>query len=212
MEKKTDFEKLVGERITYFRKEKKMTQFELAQIMNYSDKTISKWELGQSLPSIFVLNELAQVFGVSLDVLIGNIPITPKEKRKAAKFKFAFIYSLLVFTVFFIAFGILFIVLEDIKYEAWNIILWGIAGSTIPIFVYSIIYKKQWSTYISLSVFVWMLAVTLHLALSHIQGIKNLYVLYIIAIPLNLLLLSFLVYYFNHSKNKIPRKKKNHRK
>lgn len=207
MKKKEAFEKLVGKRIAFFRKEKKLTQYELAELMHYSDKTISKWELGQSLPSIFVLNELAQIFNVSLDVLIGNKPITPKEKREAYKFRFAFIYSLLVFTTFFIAFGILYIIFPDsITFKPWYLILWGLAGSVIPIFVYSLVYKKQWPTYISISIFIWTVVIGLYLGLGHIDGIKNLYILFIIAIPFNFLLLLFLIYTFNFSKSKINKK------
>lgn len=204
MNKKIDFEKLVGQRIAYFRKEKKLTQYELAEIMHYSDKTISKWELGQSLPNIFVLNELAQIFDVSLDVLIGNKPIPSKNKgSKDNKFKFAFIYSLLVFTVFFIIFGVLFITEKPgLAFKPWYIILLGLASAMIPIFIYSLIYKKQWPTYISSTIFVWMTFLVLHLGLRHIDQLSNLYILYIVAIPLNLLIVSFLIYHFNFGKRK----------
>jgi transcriptional regulator with XRE-family HTH domain len=49
-----------------------MTQAELAGILNYSDKAISKWERGESLPDVTVLKQIAQVFGVSLDYLTSE--------------------------------------------------------------------------------------------------------------------------------------------
>ena len=47
-----------------------MTQLELAEKLNYSDKTISKWERAESSPDISVLIEIADLFGVTLDYLV----------------------------------------------------------------------------------------------------------------------------------------------
>ena len=47
-----------------------MTQAELGEKLNYSDKTISKWERGESAPDISVLVEIAELFGVTLDSLV----------------------------------------------------------------------------------------------------------------------------------------------
>lgn len=49
-----------------------MTQIELGAKLNYLDKTISKWERGESTPDIAVLVQIATLFGVSLDYLVGN--------------------------------------------------------------------------------------------------------------------------------------------
>lgn len=47
-----------------------MTQLELAEILNYSDKAISKWERGESIPDVTVLKAIADLFGVTLDYLL----------------------------------------------------------------------------------------------------------------------------------------------
>ncbi len=201
MKDKVDFNKLVGSRIARFRKEKNLTQYELAEHMNYSDKSISKWEQGQSIPNIFVLNELAQFFGVSLDVLIGNKNYKSVSARKDTRFKHAFLYSLLVFSVFFIAFGVVFIVVDDFeKFKTWSLILWGVAGATIPIFIYSLIYKKEVYSYISSTIFVWMITVGLYLTF---EPRERLWVLFVIAVPINLFLEILLVYiYYVFGKDK----------
>ena len=54
-----------------------MTQIELAEILNYSDKAVSKWERGESVPDISVLKQIADIFGVTVDYLLG---ITEKRK------------------------------------------------------------------------------------------------------------------------------------
>lgn len=56
-----------------------MTQLELAEKLNYSDKSISKWERAESVPDVFVLKNIADVFGVTVDYLIS--PHDPNEKK-----------------------------------------------------------------------------------------------------------------------------------
>ena len=54
------------------RKEMKLTQVELAEKINYSDKAISKWERGESVPDIGILKTIADMFGVTVDYLISS--------------------------------------------------------------------------------------------------------------------------------------------
>ena len=66
------------DRIKKLRKEKGLTQFELAEMLHVTDKAVSKWETGDGNPEITILIELARVFGVSVDyLLIGKE--APKE-------------------------------------------------------------------------------------------------------------------------------------
>ena len=66
----------LGELIYDLRKEKNMTQKQVADLMNISDKTISKWERGLGYPDVSLLPELANLFGVSVDNLVsGEIKI-----------------------------------------------------------------------------------------------------------------------------------------
>lgn len=64
--------KIISERLVTFRKRKKLTQIELADQINYSDKVISKWERGESLPSIEAFKILADFYEVSIDDLIAD--------------------------------------------------------------------------------------------------------------------------------------------
>lgn len=59
-----------GKLIRKLRKEKNMTQKELADLLHLSDKTISKWERGQGCPDISLLGALAQIMGVNVEKLL----------------------------------------------------------------------------------------------------------------------------------------------
>ena len=65
-----DIKSIVAKNISELRQSNNMTQLELAEKINYSDKAISKWERAESSPDISVLVDIATVFGVTVDYLI----------------------------------------------------------------------------------------------------------------------------------------------
>lgn len=56
----------IGNKIADLRKEQKLTQKDLAEKLNVSDKVISRWETGASLPDVEMMKKLSQVFGVTI--------------------------------------------------------------------------------------------------------------------------------------------------
>lgn len=64
----------VGNLILQLRKEKNMTQKQLADTMNISDKTISKWERGLGCPDISILSDLSNILGIDIEkILLGDL-------------------------------------------------------------------------------------------------------------------------------------------
>ena len=79
----------VGKLILDLRKEKKMTQKQLADAMNISDKTISKWERGLGCPDVSLLNELSQVLNVNIEkILLGDLEPNNTDGGNMKKIKF----------------------------------------------------------------------------------------------------------------------------
>ncbi len=58
--------------IIKLRTEAGMTQAELGNALNYSDKTISKWERGEAIPDAYVLTQMSEMFGVSIDSILSE--------------------------------------------------------------------------------------------------------------------------------------------
>ncbi len=71
---------VTGKIIKELREKKKLTQLELAKIIDVSDKTISKWETAKGLPDISLLERLSKSLGVSIIELIKGEYITNKNK------------------------------------------------------------------------------------------------------------------------------------
>jgi len=67
------------DKIKKLRKEKDMTQEELAEYMGVSPQAVSRWETGTTCPDIFALPALAELFGVTIDCLLG---VDEKEKQR----------------------------------------------------------------------------------------------------------------------------------
>ena len=63
----------IGERIVALRTERKMSQSDLAEALNVSRQSISKWETDSSVPELEKLVALCDIFGVSMDALVRGI-------------------------------------------------------------------------------------------------------------------------------------------
>lgn len=77
----------IGNNIAACRKRCGLTQAELAEKLDYSDKAVSKWERGDSLPDVITLMLLAQKLGVSVNELVGEVPPEPVVTEDAVPVK-----------------------------------------------------------------------------------------------------------------------------
>ena len=79
----------VGKLILDLRKEKNMTQKELAEALYLSDRTISKWERGAGCPDVSLLSKLSEVFGVNIEkILDGELNPNDKDGGNMKRIKF----------------------------------------------------------------------------------------------------------------------------
>ena len=74
--------KTLGMMISSLRKEKGMTQLELAEKMGVTDKAVSKWERDLSYPDLNSIPKLAEIFGVSVEYLMQNRLESQREEKK----------------------------------------------------------------------------------------------------------------------------------
>lgn len=80
----------LGSRIAELRRKKNMTQEDLANALGVTPQAVSKWENDLSCPDITLLPQLARLFGVTIDELLGNqnqpeTTLLPEEQRKPLK-------------------------------------------------------------------------------------------------------------------------------
>jgi transcriptional regulator with XRE-family HTH domain len=185
----------IAENIAYYRKKMNLTQFELAEKLNYSDKSISKWERAEGIPTVVVLKEICDFFGISLNDITN-----PKKVKNNYKMKkrglIAYFYASIAFVVAVILYGIFNLI--DINFAAWKLIIYAIPIASLVLFIFSIIWNQRIETYIYLSSFIWTLALSFYVSIS----IPNKYMIFIIAIPVHLFLLYLIrLIYFSKDSN-----------
>ena len=83
MEEQDQLAVTVGQNITRLRKMANLTQLELAEKLNYSDKSVSKWEQGNGIPDVRILVQLADLFGVSVDDLVRDHSNEKEQKTQS---------------------------------------------------------------------------------------------------------------------------------
>ena len=105
----------LGLNIAFFRKNAGLTQAGLAEKLNYSDKAVSKWERGESLPDVTTLVQLAEIYQITVDRLLQPPvreeeppePAQPVKKRRADRCVIQKLTSVLVWFVALLFFVVL---------------------------------------------------------------------------------------------------------
>ena len=77
---------VIGTNIKELRKANKLTQFELAEKLNYSNKAISRWESGEVIPDVMTLNRICEIFNIPLSQIFET-NVTTKKVRKNYQFQ-----------------------------------------------------------------------------------------------------------------------------
>ena len=72
----------IGSNIAYYRKQAGLTQAGLAEKLNYSDKAVSKWERGDSIPDVITLMQIAGQFHITVDDLLTDMEALPEDMGK----------------------------------------------------------------------------------------------------------------------------------
>lgn len=130
--------KNIGETIASLRKNKGMTQNELAEKMNVTDKAVSKWERNLSCPDVNTISKLADILGVSVEELLNS------KNKEYFNSKIKDLVNL-IFKAVALAMGIAVVVLnilDKINVKSSTIML-GIGISCVCIYLFSINESKN---------------------------------------------------------------------
>ena len=177
-----------GKNICEYRKLANLSQIEFAEKLNYSDKAISKWERGESLPDIVVLKQIADMFGITVNDLIGQTSHKKKllSLKKLLKNK-VLIMLLSVALVWLVAtVAYVFLTMFDILPSyTWLAFIYALPIS----FIVCMIFTGRWKLTILLtifeSLFVWTLALSVCLSVNY----NNIWLLFIIGFPLQIMII-----------------------
>lgn len=173
---------IITKNLVEYRKINNLTQLELANKLNYSDKAVSKWERGESLPDIYILYTLADLYGISLNDLISENEIKPKPKKMFQK---RLITLLSVGLAWLIA-TLIFILLVTLKINRpWLAYIAAVPVSSIIFTVFASLWENRFIRFIAVSLIVWTIPFFIHITLMTVFSLSWLF--YIIAVPMEIL-------------------------
>lgn len=193
----------IARNLTRLRLEADMTQKDLANRLDYSDKAVSKWERAESTPDIETLARLADLFGVTLDALVRDpdaaaVPVTlevppltaplpPEEDGIAQKHRdinHGIITLISVLAVWFIA-GLIFVLFLSIAPTLphyWLVFVYAVPVSVLLWLIFNAIWFNPRHSFPIASLLVWSILGTVYFHLL-CYG-PNLWALWILGVPL----------------------------
>ena len=142
-----------------------MTQAQLAELLNYSDKSVSKWERAEAVPDAYVLKHMSEIFGVSVDYLLSSHndwePISQKQKRR---YRSEIIVLISMAGIWTLAFFI-FIIGWILGHMLWLVFIYAVPISLITLLVFNSIWENGKRNYYIVSTLVASIFVMVYLTL-----------------------------------------------
>lgn len=176
---------IIAKNLVELRKQNRLTQLELAERLNYSDKAVSRWERGDTLPDIDVLCRICEMYGVTFDYLTHEG--TKKEKdvyTKKRENSNKIVITLLAEVVVWFLATLLFVyekTLNDVNF--WQAFVWAVPVSAIVGIVFNAIWgKKKWRLFL-VSVLVWSLLAAIFVQLI---GKGNVWPIFLLGVPMQI--------------------------
>lgn len=171
----------VAKNIAAYRKAHRDTQLDLAEKLNYSDKSVSKWERGDSLPDVCILAQIASLYGVTVSNLIGEV--APPKKDKPHYHLFVLLLSIAaVFAVATVVFSAFIIV--NVNFPAWLFFIYAIPVAALVGIVFTHLWWGYLAQGIAVSVFVWAAGLCIFLSVS----LNNLALVFVVCASIQVLI------------------------
>ncbi len=211
MENTSEINLKIAKNLTYYRKRANLTQAELAEKINYSDKSVSKWESGNGIPDVYILLQLARLFGVTLNELVGETPVeTPKKRAGGLHLLIMLLSSGVVWLVATCVFALM-LLWKPTAFSWWLVFLYAVCVNAIVLIVYASIWKYRLLNFISVSTLIWTGITSLFLTVSALSVGKNLsalWVVFLVGIPLQVLEVLWVFFRSLFTKNKKSKSKR----
>ena len=142
-----------------------MTQAQLAELLNYSDKSVSKWERAEAVPDAYVLKHMSEIFGVSVDYLLSSHndwePISQKQKRRYRSEIIVLISMAGIWTLAFL----IFIIGWILGHMLWLVFIYAVPISLITLLVFNSVWENGKRNYYIVSTLVASIFVMVYLTL-----------------------------------------------
>ena len=179
MESKS-LKEIVGQNIYYLRTVNHLTQLELGEKLNYSDKAISKWERGEGLPDLYVIEKLCGIFNVSADYIMKEHSEQDKKVDTAPlKRNRRIITNIAVIATWTVALVVFIFLAFALKRYIWQVFIYTIPAFGIVTTIFCFIWGKGKGAFLFISSIILGILLTIYFALGNYSN----WVIFLLAIP-----------------------------
>lgn len=182
-----ELKQIIADNVSALRREAGMTQADLAEKLNYTDKAVSKWERGESCPDITVLKTIAELFGVTVDYLITEehvkgeaVPEPAKKRRFGNHISITFMSVLLVWLVATFTFVLIDLISKSATAH-WLAFVYAVPVSMIVWLVFNCIWFSTRRNFLIISLMMWTFLAALFLSLVPLG--HNIWQIFFLGIP-----------------------------
>ncbi len=193
-----DLKGTIAKNLIGLRTQSHLTQLQLAEMLNYSDKAVSKWERGEAIPDLRVLIKLTEIYGVTLDEIVKEESpaprVQPKKRISGAR---AFIVAMSAVLVWFIASWIfmIFFFISPTERDAYFVFVVAPLPTAIVLTVFSAIWGSRLTTALSCSFIVMSCAFIIHMFVWRFAPeFKQIFIIWVIAAIFEILIVLWFFY------------------
>ncbi len=188
----------IAKNLVELRTQAHLTQLQLAEMLNYSDKAVSKWERGEAIPDLRVLIKLSEIYGITLDALVKGTSVAAEAKpKKHIASKRVFIAALSVILVWFIATGIyamLYFIPPTSEY-AYLVFVVAPLPTGIVLTVFSSLWGNRVTHALSSSLILWACVIIVRVYVwAFVPAYRQIFVIYIVAAVFEILIVVWFIY------------------
>lgn len=181
-----EFKEIVAQNIYYLRTENHLTQYELGEKLNYSDKAISKWERAEGMPDAYIISKMSEIFGVTVDYMLT--PHNEQDKKvetKPIKKVKKIVSNIVSAGIFFVALLIFVLIAMISDYDVffWQIFVYAFPVMIIQRIVFSSIWFKADNVFLLSSILLWSVITTIYVAIAN----WGLWIIFVIGLPLQVI-------------------------
>lgn len=192
-----DLKHIIARNIISLRTSQNMTQLKLGEILNYSDKAVSKWERAEAVPDAYVLKKLSEYFHVSVDYIMTDQTLQKATKPTAANHDdiYHHIIRISIIGVWTLAL-LVFIFLWIAGYPKYMVFVYTVPISLIVLLVFNTLWGKVKNNFYIISALVWSILAVIYL--SFLQ--YNWWPFFVVGIPAELIIFfCFKIYAISHN-------------
>lgn len=187
---------IIAKNLVRLRQKAGLTQLKLAEMLNYSDKAVSKWERGESIPDLRVLIQLAEIYNIKVDDIISEQPEKVVNPKMNLFKKRVLIVLLSVGLVWFIATGVFAMVYFSPVHETYAWLTYIIAPfvSAVLLTVFSGIWGSKLTNAISCTLILWSVVAIFHVFFAvFAPQIDKWWLFYVVAAPFQILIIFWFI-------------------